>query len=50
MRQALWGSAMTRAAQYAALENLLKTEIFELRYTSIDWATHRLRALVERGR
>jgi hypothetical protein len=50
MRQVLWGSAMTRAAQYAAIDNLLKTDVFELRYTNIDWATHRLRTLVERGR
>jgi uncharacterized protein (DUF736 family) len=50
MRQTLYGSPITRASQYAAIERLLATEVFELRYTDIDWAVHRLRTLVERGR
>jgi hypothetical protein len=50
MRQTLYGSTITRAAQYTAIERLLTTEVFELRYTRIDWAVDRLRTLVETGR
>jgi hypothetical protein len=50
MRQTLFGSAITRAAQYAAIENLLGAEVFELKYNDLDWAIERLRRLVEKGR
>jgi hypothetical protein len=49
MRQVLCGSAVTRAAQYAAIERLLAINVLELRYTHLDWAIHRLQALVEKG-
>ena len=49
MRQVLIGSAITRAVQYAAIENLLTAEILELRYSDIHWAVDHLRMLVEKG-
>jgi hypothetical protein len=49
MRQVIYGSAITRAAQYAAIERLLTMEVFELRYRCMDWAVNRLRMLVEKG-
>jgi hypothetical protein len=50
MRQVLFGSAESLAAQYAALERLLTAEIFELRYSDLDWAVQRLEALAQEGR
>jgi hypothetical protein len=50
MRQVLYGSAEPLAVQYAAIERLLKAEIFELRYSDLDWAVHRLEALARDGR
>jgi hypothetical protein len=49
MRQVLYGSSITRAAQYAAIERVLTMPVFELRYKCIDWAVNRLRMLVENG-
>ena len=50
MRQVLYGSAESRAVQYAALERLLTAEIFELRYSDLGWAVHRLETLAREGR
>jgi hypothetical protein len=50
MRQVLFGSAESLAAQYAALERLLTAEIFEFRYSDLDWAVQRLEALAQEGR
>ncbi|MGA7339953.1 MAG: aldolase [Terracidiphilus sp.] len=50
IRQTLMGSAVARAAQYAAIEQLLTLGVLELRYTSLEWAVERLRTLVENGR
>jgi hypothetical protein len=50
MRQALFGSAASLVVQYEAIEKLLATEVFELRYRDLDWAVARLRSLVESGR
>jgi hypothetical protein len=50
MRQQLFGSAASKATQYAAIERLLTTNIYELRYNSMSWAVDRLRMLVEEGR
>jgi hypothetical protein len=50
MRQVLFGSAASRAAQYAAIEQLLTLGVLELRYTSLEWAVERLQKLVEDGR
>jgi hypothetical protein len=49
MRQVLYGSAITRAVQYAAIERLLAIDVLELRYTHLEWAIHRLQTLVEKG-
>jgi hypothetical protein len=49
MRQVLYGSAVTLAAQYAAIDRLLATDVLELRYTQLDWAIRRLQTLVEKG-
>lgn len=50
MRQVPFGPSRSRAVRFAAIENLLTAEIFELRYTDLDWAIDRLRALVREGR
>ncbi len=50
MRQVLMGSPVSRASQYAAVEQLLTLGVLELRYTSLEWAVERLRKLVEEGR
>jgi hypothetical protein len=38
------------AVQYRAIERLLTAEVFELRYSDLDWAVDRLRTLVREGR
>ena len=50
MRQALYGSPESLAVQYEAIEHLLKAEVYELRYTDLDWAVHRLQTLIQEGR
>ncbi len=50
MRQLLYGPAELLAVQYRAIERLLTAEVFELRYTDLDWAVDRLRTLVREGR
>jgi hypothetical protein len=50
MRQVLFGSSESLAAQYAALERLLTAEIFELRYSDLGWAVDRLEKLAREGR
>jgi len=50
MRQTPFGPAESRAVQYTAIDRLLTAEVFELRYTDLDWAIDRLRTLVEEGR
>jgi hypothetical protein len=49
MRQNLFGTSQTRLRQYAAIERLLKAEVLELRYQSLDWAVGRLERLVREG-
>jgi hypothetical protein len=50
IRQELFGSAESLALQYLALERLLNVDVFELRYSDLDWAVHRLDTLVREGR
>jgi hypothetical protein len=50
LRQVLYGSAESLAVQYEALERLLAAEIFELRYTDLNWAVDRLEMLAREGR
>jgi hypothetical protein len=50
MRQVLYGSPESLAVQYAALERLLAAELFELRYSHLDWAVQRLETLAREGR
>jgi hypothetical protein len=50
MRQLLYGPAELLAVQYRAIERLLTAEVFELRYSDLDWAVDRLRTLVREGR
>ena len=47
MRQMLFGPSSTRDRQYAAIEQLLTAEVFELRYKDLNWAVHRLKKLVQ---
>jgi hypothetical protein len=50
MQQALYGWRESLAKQYEAIEHLLTAEVFELRYSDLDWAVDRLRMLVQEGR
>jgi hypothetical protein len=50
MRQILFGLPETRTVQYEAIERLLEVDVFELRYSDLDWAMERLRQLVREGR
>jgi hypothetical protein len=50
MRQVLFGSAESLSNQYLALEQLLRADIFELRYNDLDWAVDRLDTLAREGR
>lgn len=50
LRQVLFGSPESLAAQYVAAERLLTAEVFELRYSALDWAINRLKTLVRKGR
>ena len=50
LRQVLYGSPESLAVQYKAIERLLTAEIFELRYTDLDWAVDRLATLAREGR
>jgi len=50
LQQGLYGSAESLRLQHATLERLLTAEIFELRYTDLDWAVRRLEALASEGR
>lgn len=50
MRQGLYGTPESQARHYEAVEQMLTAEVFELRYSDLDWATNRLRMLVEEGR
>lgn len=49
MRQILWGSAESRAKHYAAIDRLLTAEVFQLRYTDLNWAIERVRKLAQEG-
>lgn len=50
LRQVLYGMPESLATQYTALERLLKAKIFELRYSDLNWAVHRLETLTKEGR
>jgi len=50
MRQTIFGTPLSRARGYEALERLLTVDVFELRYTNLDWAIERLQKLVREGR
>jgi hypothetical protein len=49
MRQVLYGPPELLAVQYRAIERLLTADVFELRYTDLNWAIDRLQALVREG-
>ena len=50
MRQVLFGLPETIAAQYQAIDRLLAADVFELRYSDLNWAIERLQTLVRQGR
>lgn len=50
LRQVQYGPPESRVEQYAAIERLLKVDVFELRYTDLNWAVARLEQLVREGR
>ncbi len=49
MRQTLFGTRETRSVQHAAIEQLLKAKLYELRYSNLDLTIDRLRVLIESG-
>ncbi len=49
MRQVLSGSANSLETQYQAIDRLLTVDVFELRYTDLDWGVYRLQKLVREG-
>ena len=49
MRQTLFGAVETRRQQHQAIEQLLRLDVFELRYSSLDWAIDRLHSLMRDG-
>jgi hypothetical protein len=49
MRQVLFGLPETIATQYEAIDRLLAADVFELRYSDLNWAIERLQTLVRRG-
>ena len=49
MRQVLYRQPELLAVQYRAIERLLTADVFELRYSDLDWAVDRLRKLVREG-
>jgi hypothetical protein len=50
MQQAFYGLAEMRRKHNATIERLLEAEVFELRYTELDWGIERLQRLVREGR
>jgi hypothetical protein len=50
MRHVLYGTKESLEKQYEAIEKLLTAEVFELKYSSLDWAVDRLQSLVVTGR
>jgi len=46
-RQTAWGMPEQQPARERDLEGLLMAQLHELHYTDLDWATHRLRQMVE---
>jgi len=50
MRQILYSLPEMRAAQFAAIDQLLTADLFELRYQNVGWATQRLETLTRDGR
>jgi hypothetical protein len=47
MRRTLYGLPETQAIQYATIERLLALDVWELRYTDLNWAIDRLQTLVQ---
>jgi hypothetical protein len=39
----------TIATQYEAIDRLLAADVFELRYSDLEWAIERLQTLVRQG-
>jgi hypothetical protein len=50
MRQVLYGTEESLDQQYEAIDKLLTAEVFELKYSNLDWAVDRLQSLVAMGR
>jgi hypothetical protein len=49
MHQVLYGLKTSLAAQHRAIERLLAVEIYELRYSTMEWAVERLQKLLQKG-
>jgi hypothetical protein len=49
MHQVQFGPRHFRAVQYASIERMLSADVFELRYSDLDWAIARLEKLTREG-
>jgi hypothetical protein len=49
MMKTLYGQQETRTVQHATIERLLTRDVFQLRYSDLDWAIQRLEKLVREG-
>ena len=50
LRQVHFGSPESLAVQYQEIERILNANIFELRYTDINWAVDRLKKFIREGK
>ena len=50
LRQTLYGTRKSLAVAHEMIERLLTVDIYELRYSDLDWAIDRLQRLVREGR
>jgi hypothetical protein len=50
MQQILFGTLETLAVQHRTIERVLTAEVFELRYSGLDWAIQRLEKLAREGK
>jgi len=50
MQQTFYGLPEVRKKNNETIERLLEAEVFELRYTELDWGIDRLQRLVREGK
>lgn len=50
LRQGIYGTTESKALSNQAIDRLLGLDVFELRYTDLNWASDRLKLLVREGK